>query len=300
MIEDALADAVLSANGWYRATCPMCATRKGTTDKRKSLGINGASGVYHCFRCNAVGRLNDFEATEWANAAAAVTTGVPSTEAFQAPDGFVQLSEGDGAEALSLAPARDYLARRKVVGSTVFEVGIGACVTGKCAGRIVVPVRVSGHWVGWVARAWSSDPRITLRYLYPKGMDRELAVFNRDALAVECDEPVAIVEGVFDALPHWPLAVACLGKPTHAHFEMLAECKRPLVIALDGDAWEEGLALALRLRLAGKQAGVLKMPPARDPGVAPRQWFREKVYEAWRTELAESRCNLDPDVGAPT
>jgi hypothetical protein len=37
------------------------------------------------------------------------------------------------------------------------------------------------------------------------------------------------------------------------------------VVTLDGDAWEIGRALAMRLQLKGKQANFIRLPPKKDP-----------------------------------
>ena len=59
--------------------------------------------------------------------------------------------------------------------------------------------------------------------------------------------------------------VACLGKPNEAHLALLQEARRPVVVVLDGDAWEEGEALSLRLRFEGLRAGFVRLPPKTDP-----------------------------------
>jgi DNA primase len=98
------------------------------------------------------------------------------------------------------------------------------------------------------------------------GFDRERNVFNAAALAVDTDDPLLVVEGTFDALPYWPDVVALLGKPSEGQIGLLLTACRPLVVALDGDAWLESEMLAARLELDGARATWLKLPPKRDPG----------------------------------
>ena len=41
-----------------------------------------------------------------------------------------------------------------------------------------------------------------------------------------------------------------------------------------GDAWEEGWALAMRLRLHGMRAGSVRLPPRKDPDQVDPAWLR--------------------------
>jgi hypothetical protein len=150
---------------------------------------------------------------------------------------------------------------------------MGAARRGEAAGRIVVPLLETGgsKWLGWVGRIWRKREGV-LPYRYPAGMPRGALLFNHDALLVETAEPCMIVEGVFDALPHWPRAVACLGKPSRGQLTALMAARRPIVVVLDGDAWREGQALARLLTFRGRSTKWLRLPPAVDPGdIAPDQ-----------------------------
>jgi hypothetical protein len=105
-----------------------------------------------------------------------------------------------------------------------------------------------------------------LKYRYPEGMKRGDHLWNYQALLKETEEPALVVEGVWDGLPHWPDVAACLGKPTRNQYPLLLAAKRPLIVVLDGDAWEECRSLALKLRLDGMRVKWLRLPPRTDPG----------------------------------
>jgi len=89
-----------------------------------------------------------------------------------------------------------------------------------------------------------------------------------------------VVEGVFDALALYPNAVAVLGKASEAQMEALQESKRPVVIVLDGDAWQEGWAMAARLKFKGQRAGSVRLPPKLDPDEVDPAWLQEEVKKA--------------------
>jgi hypothetical protein len=263
LVEAACADAHRTSTGWLRATCPFCMMRVGVSDHRRSLSVLPGKWFYRCWRCHATGRL-----LQAPDGTQHLTQQTVDTSSFDLgpPDTFMPLAEGEGATAMCTAAARAYLAGRGVSRHTCAEAGIGVCLHGRAAGRIVVPVYAPGtaEWRGWVGRAW--DKRVELRYVYPPGMPRGELLFNADALLVQTDLPIFVVEGVFDALPHWPDACSCLGKPTEGQVQLMLRARRPVLVALDGDAWTEGEALSLRLQLEGLTAAALHLPPCTDPG----------------------------------
>jgi DNA primase len=265
LVEAAFADAIPGHTGWYRAFCPFCTLRTAKPDRRRSFGINAISWKWHCFKCGVRGKLPGIPD--------GITIDIPKEPidfTMEIPEGFWTLGEGDGATAYSTEEARDYLAKRNVSKTAIKEIGIGACLSGKQEGRIVVPIATGtatqdAELLGWVGRVWHGRPT-RLRYVYPPGMKRAEMLFNVEALSTTSVEPLLVVEGVFDALPHWPHAVACLGKPSQWQVEALSASDRPVVVALDGDAWQEGRALALRLKIMGQRATFLHLPPKSDPG----------------------------------
>jgi hypothetical protein len=268
--------------------------RKGTADGKRSLGVYFVSGYYRCHRCGAVGR-----AALGGRAVDEPDIAVPTVE-LGPPDGYTPLWREPGLSAETLMHARLYLDRRGVHAQTVAEAKIGACFDGPCAGRIVVPVfsQDGSAWLGWSARKWDV-PRVAddmfagaqdsvrrfgrrrspPKYLTAEGMDRESELFNGAALLVETDVPALAVEGVFDALPYWPDVVAFLGKPSEGQIEKLSRSRRPVVVAMDGDAWIEGEMLCLRLRMDGALAGWLRLAPKTDPGCSDPEVL-------WRRALA--------------
>lgn len=262
-VESVFADATQTRTGWLRAECPFCYERVGKIDKRRSLSILPGRWVYRCWRCHISGKLP--RAPEGGS-----HLELPELDRSQfelgPPDDFMPLALEPAASAFIAKPARDYLERRGVGLQTQAEAGIGVAFHGFAARRIVVPVIAPEgvDWIGWVGRAWDND--CELRYRYPPGMERGLCLYNARALRIKTEAPAIVVEGVFDALPHWPNAVACLGKPTEAQIEILLAARRPLIVALDGDAWTEGEALAMRLRLEGARASAVRLPPCTDPG----------------------------------
>ena len=264
-----------SHTGWGRDNCPFCLTRIGKEDRRRSFSVNAESGYFHCFRCGVKGRLRGerFEDVRFAAQKKVQQT-------MEKPEGYTLLHEEPGLSASVLEPARQYLKNRGF-GSRTWELAeIGACYRGMWAERIIVPIlaRNGFTWKGFVARDYSGNSM--RKYMYPEGMNRNALLFQHHVLHDDCDDPVLIVEGVFDALPYLGQAVACLGKPTKGQFELFCASTRPLVVVLDGDAWEEGYALSQKLKLNGKRSGYVKLAPGDDPGSVDVGWLLTEVQRS--------------------
>lgn len=246
--------------GYARTNCPLCALAKGSDDRDGSLWGNADMGRWGCFRCGAGGRLE----AEDGFIPQAKQEERPQVEL---PEGYYPLGYEPGLSALALEPARAYVRSRRVSDRALREAEVGACASGPAAGRVVVPIRrVDGTLAGWVGRAWGPAWK---KYLYAQGTERVL--YNARCLESGSAEPVIAVEGTFDTFPYWPDAVAFLGSPTEAQAQALECSPRPIAVVLDGDAWRQGEALAMRLRRAGVRAGSVRLEPKEDPDERPEE-----------------------------
>jgi DNA primase len=276
---EALDGAKKSGDGWWRANCPYCMELTGKEDKRASLGIKPGIAFFTCFKCGARGRLPDDDVLT--SFKAIVEPKAEGEVTFEAPPGFEALGDDDAWTSTFLEEPREYMGKRGISRATIISAGIGAVVFGKLAGRIVVPCfDLDGDtWLGYSARDWTGkqDPK----YKYPYGMQRQRFLYNQGALYKDTDEPVMIVEGVFDALPYWPNAVACLGKPGETHRKLLADeaITRPIAVCLDGDAHEEGWSLSEILKLNGRRSGFVHLPPCTDPCSVDREWLKQEARQ---------------------
>lgn len=246
-----------------RADCLFCAAR-GNPDHRQSFNINVSTGLYVCQKCGEKGRYGVGRER--------VVKRRPSAGEAVLPEGFFRLADD---RSIVLEEARRYLGSRVPIERWA-SLGVGACVRGRYAGRIVIPIRNAlDALVGFVARAWAK--RHPVPYLYSKNFPRATSLFNEAALLEESDQPVFVVEGAFDALHVWrddaprPDGVAILGKPSPEQIDKLATCRRPVVVLLDPDADREGLKLldALRSERLIRSLGTWGRDGRRHDGTAP-------------------------------
>jgi hypothetical protein len=281
----------------YRVLCPFCVSSK-TGRRDFSMSVTGA-GLFHCHRCATGGKLREAPDPGALDAAEAED----AIREFAPPEGFVPFGSGDGLTAAELNDARGYVINRGMRSlRMVRATGVGAvpawfacsdeciCRTNadpdrarfkwcRFGGRVIVPVLADDGltWFGFVGRDYTG--KASMPYLYPPGMARGAHLYNSIALHEDSIEPVMVVEGVFDAIALWPDAVAVLGKPSHAHVDMLLASRRPVAIVLDGDAYDEARALAMRLRFDGQRAGVVQLPPKKDPDQMDLGWLKHEARE---------------------
>lgn len=276
-----------STGGWIRADCPFCEEKEGVQDDRKSIGLNTATGGYNCHRCATKGRIPDDLLDE-------IPYLPPKTDApvakppVQLCDGYVPLFNvfGEPIAAPQLYAGYNYLTRtgghppgRALPEHVLAEAHMGVMLSGYLRDRIIMPIPDyqyadpwAAPWRGWVSRDYTGAPWNGKKYLYPKNMNREGLLYNEPALWEETDRPVYVVESILDTLALWPDSVAVLGKPIASQFEKICQARRPVVVALDGDAHEEGAMLAMKIRFArqDKRVGAVKLPPRTDPGEVAR------------------------------
>lgn len=262
---------------WVRLNCPVCVARRGSSDRRMSLSVRGDTGYYQCWRCGVKGFIpggsgsgGDFNRRKVARQ----TNEQVGNQVPVLPQNFEILwPTGGGRPALCLENYRRYLLDRGLSQRTATEANIGAVPgSNRWDHRVLVPIYdVNGDLSGWSAR--SIIHGVIPKYLYPRGMSRGI-MYNEVALTRPSKSPVFVVEGVFDALALWPNAVALLGKPSGEQAERIATlAERPVVVALDGDAWEAGWSFAHQLKLYGVFAASLRLPPGEDPGTLGESFF---------------------------
>lgn len=243
--------ATITGGGFLRAPCFNCWNIEGVRPKKRNLAISVTTGWYRCWKCGHKGNTgSNFDFSAYRNIV------VFEKDEFDPPIGYTKLSPSTDKEVY------DYVISRRRVPPKVLQtqqIGVSRhCVFGSA---VVIPVLVQGRWRGWVQRFIRTG-----EYRYPYGMKRGEILYNSDQIHRYKTIPLLVVEGVFDALPHWPHAVALFGKPSNRHIEMLASIQRPIAVCLDADAQGESWALAELLKLRGADARFVKLPPGLDPG----------------------------------
>ncbi len=278
----------VSSTGWTRANCPVCELRKGSPDRKSSMGLNVVSGRWACFRCKGRGKVRRSDLEGHVVIPADLDLEPAERVIVDPPESFQLLAEEPARTAQETKAARKYLRKRGIMSDLWEAADIGVCLEGTYRHRVIVPVYTpEGAWHGYVGRTYLKHERgcscfaCSRKYLNAKGMAAADFFYNHHAIFEETDEPVLVVEGCFDALAYWPNAVATLGEVKDTQFVALADASRPVVFVPDGDDWGSGQWCAWRLMYDGKEnVGWIRLPPRVDPDEVPRDEMREAARES--------------------
>lgn len=266
-------------------TCPVCGKPK--------LSVNPDKGVYQCWRGCMRGGLRSLIADAEYARARDLPRNIPLPKNIPSPGDLARLSEFEDDHPLTL-----YLENRGFDPLLLEEqYGIRYCIRGEefaggvfnTTGTLVVPMWMSGKFIGWQARLlynpndlddrtceamgfkqdpdgdWIRPPK----YFTSPGLDKGRALYNYDwarksRMAVVC-------EGVFDAWAVGRCAVGAFGKSvSDEQANLLKAYWDMLVILLDpGDAEKEILKLVSNLSKTVPTLPV-RLEGYKDAGEAPR------------------------------
>ena len=227
----------------YLFRCSFCNHHK------RKLSVNVKKGYYKCWVCERKGWIarlikrfgTSEQLHEWNELTGRVDITEfddffseekePEEQILKLPPEFMPLASKN----LSLTagiPMR-YLQKRDVTKSDILKWKIGYCTSGQYAKRIIIPsFGLSGYVNYFVARAYDNSWR---KYLNPPA-NKDI-VFNH--LMVDWEEPITIVEGIFDAIVAGDNSIPILGSNLSENSVLFGEIvkhKTPVYIALDRDA----------------------------------------------------------------
>ena len=237
-----------SNRGQISFNCPVC-----DDDRNKhNLEINYISNVYKCWSCGdienthgSLGKLFDkFGNKKQKNLyyilkPETVPVKEKKYKKLKLPESFTLFKDSH-----KIYPVRrqayNYLQSRGITDEIIEKYGIGFCDKGSHIGRIVVPsYDKKGELNYYVARSW--DPHTKFKYKNPEA-EKDKIIFNEKL--IDWNKDIYLVEGVFDGF-FLENSIPMLGKHMS---EMLFDkvynnAKGNVIIALDGDAWNNAIKL---------------------------------------------------------
>ena len=238
--------------GYYRRLgdehlyhCPYCNHHK------KKMSINFKNGYFKCWVCDSRGKniyriVRKFgtyeqrqkwleldgrlDLSEFDKLFAALND-EETVQTIDLPEEFVSLCNKHLPR--KSKRAFDYLYDRGLTKKDIFRWKVGYCDKGRYSGRIVIPsFNNSGSVNYFIARSFVGHQR---RYLNPL-CDRDI-IYNE--LYVDWDEPVTLVEGVFDAVVAGENSIPLLGSTLRENsklFQAIVLNDVPVYLGLDPDA----------------------------------------------------------------
>ena len=268
--------------------CPFCKHHK------PKLSINIEKNVFKCWICDTRGKniyylikrfgtfdnqqewlriTNEVDVRDFELFISGSQTEQKVKQKIDLPDHFVPLW---GSSSLSSQRPINYLKNRGISGSKLLEWKIGYCREGEYRDRIVIPsFDDEGHINYFVTRTFTND---WLRYKNPP-VSRDI-VFNE--LLVDWEEPVVLVEGIFDAV-HEPNMIPILGSTLNEKtelFQKIAASQVKVYIALDPDAREKEIKIIQNLLEYGLEVWKISVPKGKDLGEITKYEYRRLKQNA--------------------
>jgi DNA primase len=157
---------------------------------------------------------------------------------------------------MQMKQALGYLKSRGIGRTDILRYGIGYCPNGSYSGRIIVPSHDENFNLNFfVSRSIFEED--LLKYKNPK--------WSKDVIGFECfidwDEPVTLVEGVFDAITARYNAVPLFGKIIQPKLREKILLRKPpkIIVALDNDAYSDAIKISSSLISEGINVSIVQM-----------------------------------------
>ena len=259
--------------------CPVCSYDIKGLDKGDGKGnfeVNYHQGVYKCWACSETygthGSLNKLF-LKWGNKRNKSTwkliggdfikTQKRTYEDVTLPNEYISFTKGNKLT-IPYKEAYNYLRKRNISDEIITKYSLGYTTEGNYRGRIIVPsFDESGDINYFVSRSYVGHKN---KYKNPEA-EKDKIIFNEHQ--INWEEDVYLVEGVFDMF-FVSNSIPVLGKNVSDKLwnKLYDNCKKNIIICLDGDAWNDAEKLYRKLD-GGKLTGrirLIKLPKDKDVG----------------------------------
>lgn len=300
-LENVLGKGKKTAKGNYIFHCPFCSHRKPKLEIRMWTDEKGEN-PYQCWVCGTKGRtirslLKHLNLTraEAENVLQYVQRGEEQEETIKKivrlPEEFEPL-ELASHSSIYANRVRKYLYARGLTDIDFVRYGIGYCMKGKYADRVIIPSYDENNALNYfVARSLNSGAY--LKYVNPDIDKSNCIIFEN---LINWDEPVILCEGVFDAMAIRRNAVPLLGQnisPALMKKIITSPCP-DIYMTLDRDAVKRALNHCETFLSMGKRVFFIE-PSEKDPSEEGFRKFTEQVQQAKEltfSSLVKYKINL--------
>ena len=240
--------------------CPLCNHHK------PKLEVDLSSQYWHCWVCNAKGRklytlLKKAGASiaQLKDLATQTDSYVPVKETVEThvalPAEFKLILNGNKTNP-EFRNALMYLKNRGITREDIVRYGIGYCETGPYEKMLIIPsYDINGRLNFFTGRKYYKDA--VFKHKNPK-VSKDIIGFE---LLINWNEPITIVEGVFDAMAVKRNAIPLFGKIILGKLKkkIIEENVKSIYIALDSDARDKALDICKYFMDSGINVYLIEM-----------------------------------------
>jgi len=263
-VENVLGKSHKRARDNYAFHCPFCNHRKPKLEIKITSDEKGHN-PWECWVCNTRGRtikslLRQLKIGK--EEAIAVLKYVKKgdkityhdLEVVELPKEFQPLYSASTTSIIA-NKIRKYLYRRGLTDNDFIKYNIGYCMTGDYGGRIIIPSYNENNQLNFFVGRSFEDA--FMKYKNPSA-SKDIIVFEN---MINWNQPIILVEGVFDAIAVKRNAVPILGKTLSKSLmkKLVSSKVQDIYIALDKDALKKALSYSEQFLSMGKRVFLVDM-----------------------------------------